>query len=614
MPVDIVSIIQEEVGNLTTHPAFTHGGDDWKNYKADKQDTTNGVVYLDEPISSDDKQEITGAYTESYPLKLFIGRKVASTQLNDYDELHAACIESRAVRKELIIRLRNRDEIFALTSIKTVEVLNRFDKNLSGVIIYLTAVCQTGDSICIDDTTLFKVTSTAVDLNPDLNGINDEELDADGSNIDRDRTEEPMGSRLIALNSSFRLVWGLSDSHEGHYLEGDDTALSGIGKQINGTRFKLGIDCDGSQPQFDAMAILNGLACGVHTISYFGASLDMAVATGSRIAIVHNPRVDDPAETIIGINALINLGIDVSKIIVCMGFEFGDPNAYPEPNGVTFPTPEDFATSQTISANTIQAAFPENDLRFVFPGGKVFKNAAWVIPWNTALKGIVLNGNPKIYIDNYFKISDLYTPSEVYNEANWRSTMITGCTTTLSEYIALFKSFFPGKGLFIPYMGTDGGPQKISDYLSINSMLGLSLMHRQIMLEHVADPNLILGVAHYKPGSMQLQNDTPRYDYFELLKFAQLFQYETAKVCTVETGIAGVYAVAVKSGSDYTIQITNTNNAASLLPPIDLDGEVVSEFTGTVSRGASLDSQTVINEDFDGVNIPGLAVVILNTV
>lgn len=461
------------------------------------------------------------------------------------------------------------------------------------------------------DTTTFRVSSTNIDLNPYLNGINDEELDADSENIDRDRTEDPMGSRLLALNSKGRLYPGLSDSHEVIYLDGDDTALSGVGFQINGIRFKLGIYCDGSQPQFDATAILNGLACGIHAISYFGATLDMIIDTGAALWIAHNPRINDVAQVILAINAFIDRGGDIDKIVVFMGFEFGDPNAYPDPNSAIFPTPADYVTSQQIAANAIVSAFPT--AKIVLPAGKVFKSAAWIIPWNTALRDFALTGSPKIYMNNYFKLSDLYTPSEIYEETNWRNTMIDGTTITFSEYIQLFKTFFPDNGLFIPYMGTDGGPEKIADYLSINSMLGLAMLHRQLILEHVADPNLILGVAHYKPGSMKLQNETPRYDYFELLKFVQLFQYVSAKVCTVETGISGVYGIASKSGSNYTIYIINVNNDDSPMPPISLDGLIVTDFVGTVSRGISLDSTDVINESFDGVTIPGLAIAILNT-
>lgn len=150
MPVDIVTIIQEVVGELSTMPLFVHGTKSYQNHITDQTDLTNGIAYLDEPITSDDRAELGGAYTEKYPLKIFFGSRVPPTQLFDFEQHHAAAIEQRQVRFEFINRLKLRTEIDTISDLKTVELINEFDSNISGVLLYFTCSCTSGDSTCVD--------------------------------------------------------------------------------------------------------------------------------------------------------------------------------------------------------------------------------------------------------------------------------------------------------------------------------------------------------------------------------------------------------------------------------------------------------------------------------
>lgn len=151
MPVDIVAIVQSVVGELSTTPLFAHGPESYQNYITDQTDLSNGIAYLDEPITSDDRAEAGGAYTEKFPLKMFFGVPVPPSQIFDFAAHHAAAISQRDVRFEFINRLKLREEIDLISDIKTVELINEFDSNVSGVALYFTCTCTSADSTCVDE-------------------------------------------------------------------------------------------------------------------------------------------------------------------------------------------------------------------------------------------------------------------------------------------------------------------------------------------------------------------------------------------------------------------------------------------------------------------------------
>lgn len=144
-----MSIIADVVAELTATPFFLHGTKSWQNLKSDQIDLSNGIVYLDEPITSDDTLEISDALTERYAIKMFFGEKVEQKQMFDFDEHHAVALDMRAVRRQFINKLKYRPEIDSITNVKTVEWLNEFMANISGVVVYFTAVCtSTSDDDC----------------------------------------------------------------------------------------------------------------------------------------------------------------------------------------------------------------------------------------------------------------------------------------------------------------------------------------------------------------------------------------------------------------------------------------------------------------------------------
>lgn len=156
--VDIVELIRTEVTYLNVGtgvaPVFVHGPKSFQNLKSDKLDLNNGVVYLDEPITSNDKSETSGAYTEAFPLIIVFGMKIPVANFTDFDGAQRAAInQCKSLRFQLVNRLREwTDEngtTLKIDSLRTVELFNFFDKNITGVALFLTITVTSGDSVCI---------------------------------------------------------------------------------------------------------------------------------------------------------------------------------------------------------------------------------------------------------------------------------------------------------------------------------------------------------------------------------------------------------------------------------------------------------------------------------
>lgn len=149
----IVQSIYSIVSELSTKTAFIYGLKGWQNLKADKT-ASFPVAFLDEPISSSDTFGQGGAVDIRYNLQMAF---LTKSGLNWTPEQHDKAIqEMRALRREFILRLKKakdtttNEHLFrSVENITTLNAMNVFDVNMSGVIVTFQLTPMSGDGICL---------------------------------------------------------------------------------------------------------------------------------------------------------------------------------------------------------------------------------------------------------------------------------------------------------------------------------------------------------------------------------------------------------------------------------------------------------------------------------
>jgi hypothetical protein len=148
MIVQIVKDIAEALPvteSPNTFATFKHGEKDFQNYVADELQGV--IIFLDEPITSNDQVKKSGYIEEEYPISMIFGDK---TELDWTPEQHQeTIIRMRALAKRFINRLVGSPLIMNVRpSITRVDFVNLFDVNISGVILRITVVPLNEDSAC----------------------------------------------------------------------------------------------------------------------------------------------------------------------------------------------------------------------------------------------------------------------------------------------------------------------------------------------------------------------------------------------------------------------------------------------------------------------------------
>jgi hypothetical protein len=148
MIVQIVKDIAEALPvteSPNTFATFKHGEKDFQNYVADELQGV--IIFLDEPITSNDQVKKSGYIEEEYPISMIFGDK---TELDWTPEQHQeTIIRMRALAKRFINRLVGSPLIRNVRpSITRVDFVNLFDVNISGVILRITVVPLNEDSAC----------------------------------------------------------------------------------------------------------------------------------------------------------------------------------------------------------------------------------------------------------------------------------------------------------------------------------------------------------------------------------------------------------------------------------------------------------------------------------
>lgn len=131
----IIEILKAVSGCLDGPPMFIHGTESYHNLVSDNINLDNKVVYVDEPIISDDDLKQGGYYEERYDVKmLFLGRSQLDWNSEQQQEIISQC---RALRKKFIHELEKNEDVRFIDNIRTTDVMNVLDVNLSGCMVTL---------------------------------------------------------------------------------------------------------------------------------------------------------------------------------------------------------------------------------------------------------------------------------------------------------------------------------------------------------------------------------------------------------------------------------------------------------------------------------------------
>lgn len=142
----MISIIRAIVAALVGPPEFYHGTSQWQNLNADKADLDDGIVYLDEPITSDDDLTQGGYIEEAYPLRLMFLKK---SKLDWTPTQHQVIIsEMRTLRRKFLNKLQDDAGVRYVSDVVTTDVMNVLDANLSGVLVEVTVTPFNSESAC----------------------------------------------------------------------------------------------------------------------------------------------------------------------------------------------------------------------------------------------------------------------------------------------------------------------------------------------------------------------------------------------------------------------------------------------------------------------------------
>lgn len=144
--MNIVSLINTVAVAITGTPTFIHGDKGFQNLQ-DDINIESGVVFLDEPITSNDTLKKSGYLEESYPLRILFAKK---SKMDYTPEQHQVLIqECREMRREFIVLLSDNENIRSIEpTMKTTDIINLFDINLSGVYLELTVLPNNNAANC----------------------------------------------------------------------------------------------------------------------------------------------------------------------------------------------------------------------------------------------------------------------------------------------------------------------------------------------------------------------------------------------------------------------------------------------------------------------------------
>lgn len=131
---DIVSTLQVEGSSPPVAPTFIHGNKGWQNLLADE--VQNDIIFLDEPVTSNDNYRQSGLLEESYNLSLVF---LTKSELDFAPEQQKPLIaRMRRLRLAFLNKLSRTNLRNTNFNVRTIDVVNILNVNLTGVIVMLT--------------------------------------------------------------------------------------------------------------------------------------------------------------------------------------------------------------------------------------------------------------------------------------------------------------------------------------------------------------------------------------------------------------------------------------------------------------------------------------------
>ena len=150
----IVSIVQTLVNQLNVNGitfGFGHGAQYWANLLEDEFDfgEFKGLVFLDQPITTDYQLTAGGFIGEFYPITLFFMLKSELEWLPAEHDLE--CIEpaNNAIRQFISICQDRNDLIDEVSDPSALEFINLLDVNVSGKSLTLKLKLRNYPGVCV---------------------------------------------------------------------------------------------------------------------------------------------------------------------------------------------------------------------------------------------------------------------------------------------------------------------------------------------------------------------------------------------------------------------------------------------------------------------------------
>lgn len=150
----IISIIEQLVAQLDVNGVtydFNHGASHWANLLNDEFEFSDskGIVFLDQPITTEYQVTAGGYIGEFYPVTLFFMLKSEMDYTPQEHEVN--CIEpaNNAVRQFISICQDRNDLIDEVSSPTALEFINLLDVNVSGKSLSIRLKPRINTGVCV---------------------------------------------------------------------------------------------------------------------------------------------------------------------------------------------------------------------------------------------------------------------------------------------------------------------------------------------------------------------------------------------------------------------------------------------------------------------------------
>ena len=150
----IISVVEQLVAQLDVNGvkyAFNHGQQHWSNLVNDEFDfnDTQGVVFLDQPITTEYQLTSGGYIGEFYPVTLFFMLKNELEYTPQEHEANRIEPANDAIRQFISICKTRGDLVDEISNVSSYEFTNLLDVNVSGKSLSIKIKPNITKSVCV---------------------------------------------------------------------------------------------------------------------------------------------------------------------------------------------------------------------------------------------------------------------------------------------------------------------------------------------------------------------------------------------------------------------------------------------------------------------------------